>query len=264
MRSDAGSIRLALLVCGAAATLSCAARLPPRPGGAATPSADAVALFDQATAHCRGLRTLTLEMGLSGRAGGESLRGKVITGLQRGGAARLEGVAPFGAPVFILVSRAEQATVLLPRDRRVLRDTPVAAVLERLTGLPLSADDLLLSLSACVGAGEATGGQQWGGGWRAVSVPGERTVFLRQTDSTWTVTAVDSAGWRADYSETLNGFPRAVRLRSDDGRVDLTAHVQQLEVNAGIDDAAFDVAIPPDTASITLDELRSVAPLKTS
>ena len=46
-----------------------------------------------------------MELGLSGRAGDESLRGKVITGLQRGGAARLEGVAPFGAPVFILAAR---------------------------------------------------------------------------------------------------------------------------------------------------------------
>ena len=74
---------------------------------------------------------------------------------------------------------------------------------------------------------------------------------------------VDGGGWRADYSEMLNGFPRQVRLRSADGKVDLVARVQQLEVNTSIDDAAFDVAIPPGTEPMTLDELRSVAPLRT-
>lgn len=254
--------RLALLAAAAVAAVSCAARLPPRPAGSPTASPDAVAVFDQATSHCAGLRTLTLELGLSGRAGDEKLRGKVITGLQRGGAARLEGVAPFGAPVFILVARGEQATLLLPRDRRVLTSTSVSNVIERLTGLPLGADDLLVSLSACVGAGEAGEGRQWSGDWRAVSAPGGRTVFLRQSSSGWLVAAVDGGGWRADYSEVLNGFPRQVRLRSADGKVDLVARVQQLEVNAGIDDAAFDVAIPPGTDAMTLDELRSVAPLR--
>ena len=204
-----------------------------------------------------------MELGLSGRAGDESLRGRVITGLQRGGAARLEGVAPFGAPVFILAARAELATLLLPRDRRVLASTSVSAVIERLTGLPLSADDLLLSLSACVGAGEASDGRAWSTEWRAVSAPGGRTVFLRQVAGAWTVAGVDGGGWRADYSEALNGFPRQVRLRSADGKVDLAARVQQLEVNTSIDDAAFDVAIPPGTEPMTLDELRSVAPLRT-
>jgi hypothetical protein len=263
MPSAAGRLRLALLAAAAMAVVSCAARLPPRPSGSPTASSDAVAIFEQATSHCAGLRTLTLELGLSGRAGDEKLRGKVITGLQRGGAARLEGVAPFGAPVFILAARAEQATLLLPRDRRVLTSTSVSSVIERLTGLPLSADDLRQVLSACVGAGEAIEGRQWSGGWRAVSAPEGRTIFLRQGSNGWQVTAVDGGGWRADYSEVLNGFPRHLRLRSADGRVDLGAAVQQLEVNAGIDDAAFDVAIPPGTEPMTLDELRSVAPLRT-
>ena len=58
-------------------------------------------------------------------------------------------------------------------------------------------------------------------------------------------------------------FAREVRLRSDDGRVDLVASLQQLEVNTPIDDAAFEVDIPPGTDAMTLDELRSVAPLRT-
>jgi len=34
-------------------------------------------------------------------------------------------------------------------------------------------------------------------------------------------------------------------------------------VNTSIDAGAFDLAIPPGTAPMTLDELRSVAPLRT-
>jgi hypothetical protein len=263
MRSAAGSLRLGLLAVAVVAAVSCATRLPPRPAGTATPAPDAVASFDQATTHCTGLRTLTMELGLSGRAGAESLRGKVITGLQRGGAARLEGVAPFGAPMFILAARGEQATLLLPRDRRVLTSTSVSAVIEHLTGLRLSADDLLLALSACVAAGQASDGRQWSRDWRGVSAPGGRTVFLRQVSGAWSVAGVDGGDWRADYGQVVNGFPRRVRLRSTDGQVDLVASVQQLEVNTGIDDAAFDVAIPPGTDPMTLAELRSVAPLRT-
>ncbi len=49
--------------------------------------------------------------------------------------------------------------------------------------------------------------------------------------------AVDGGGWRVDYSQLLNGFPRQVRLRSADGTVDLIAGVQQLEVNTSINAA---------------------------
>jgi hypothetical protein len=176
---------------------------------------------------------------------------------------RLEGVAPFGAPVFILAARDERATLLLPRERRVLDDTPVAQVIERLTGLALGADDLLQALAGCVGAGEASNGRRWSAAWEAVDTADARTVFLRQQAGAWQVAAVDGAGWRADYRVVENGFPREVRLRSEDGRVDLVASVGQLEVNAAIDAAAFDVEIPPGTEAMTLDQLRSVAPLRT-
>ena len=262
MPGAAGRSRLALVVLCALGA-ACATRLPPRPGGTSSPSATAVAQFTAATSHCAGLRTLTTELSLSGRAGDERLRGRVITGLASGGSARLEGLAPFGAPVFILAARQERATLLLPRDRRVLDDTPVADVIERLTGLKLGADDLLRALAACPGAGEAANGRQWSGGWAAVDTVDGRTVFLHQQSGAWQLAAVDGGGWRADYRLVQNRFAREVRLRSDDGRVDLVASLQQLEVNTPIDDAAFEVDIPPGTDAMTLDELRSVAPLRT-
>ena len=262
MAGAAGRLPIALVaICAVGA--ACAARLPPRPGGASSPSADTVAHFAAATRQCEGLRTLTAELGLSGQAGDQRLRGRVITGLAVGGSARLEGVAPFGAPVFILAARAERATLLLPRERRVLDDTPVADVIGRLTGLALGADDLLRALAGCPGAGAVSNGRQWPGGWGAVDTPDGRTVFLRQQSGAWQLAAMDGGGWRADYRLVQNGFAREVRLRSDDGQVDLVASLQQLEVNTTIDDAAFEVEIPPGTEAMTLDELRSVAPLRT-
>ncbi len=190
------------------------------------------------------------------------MRGRVIAGLAAGGHVRLEGLAPFGPPVFILAARSETATLLLPRERRVLRDTPVAAVVERLTGLPLGGDDLRDALTACVGAGAAADGRAWSGGWLGVTMPDARTVLLRRQDGRWQVTAVEAGAWRADYREFLNGFPRVVRLRTDDGRVDIEARVQQLEVNTAIDEAAFAVDVPGDADPMTLDDLRAVAPLR--
>jgi hypothetical protein len=251
-----------LVIAGLAVlTAACAARSPARPTGSATASLEAVSDFEAATRHCAGLRTLTGELGLSGRAGDERLRGRIIVGLESGGAARLEGVAPFGPAVFILVARQEAATLLLPRDRGVVTGATVSAVLERLTGLALGAGELLRVLSGCPGR-DPTGGRRYPGGWQSVTVDGNRTIVMRRQSGAWAVVAADADDWQADYADVLNGFPRTIRLRSRDGRVDLTARVQQLEVNTEIPPAAWEVAIPPDTRSLTLDDLRAVSPLR--
>ena len=140
----------AFVICYLLFVISCATRIPPRPVG--TPTADPTAgdAFVTATAACKGFRSIEGELSLSGRAGGERVRGRILTGLEGGGAVRLEAVAPFGAPFFVLAGRNERATLVLPREHRVLKDTGVAEVLERLTGLTLGADDLRLILSGCL------------------------------------------------------------------------------------------------------------------
>src|SRR5829696_10507243 len=150
---------------------ACAPRTPPRPAGTSTPDPPAGDAFARATAACKGFRSIEGELSLSGRAAGERVRGRILTGLESGGAVRLEAVAPFGAPFFVLAGRNERATLVLPREHRVLKDTGVADVLERLTGLTLGAEDLRLVLSGClVDGAEPSDGRQWGGGWRAVTV----------------------------------------------------------------------------------------------
>jgi hypothetical protein len=241
----------------------CAARMPPRPTGPATADPTAADAFAAATAACKGFRSIEGELALSGRAGGERVRGRVLTGLEAGGAVRLEAPAPFGAPFFILAGRNETATLVLPREKRVLKDTQVSAVLERLTGLTLGADDLRLIVSGClVDRATPADGRQFPGGWQAVTIGPERVAYLRTVQGRPTLVAADYGPWRVDYSQHAGGFPRAVRVRrAGDTAIDITARVEQLEVNTQINPRAWSVDIPSDADPLTLDELRSIAPL---
>ena len=257
MRSSA--ILLAVLLS------ACATRLPPRPAGAPTPDPTAAEAFATATASCKGFRSIEGELSLSGRAGGERVRGRIITGLENGGLVRLEAVAPFGAPFFVLAGRNERATLVLPREHRVLKDTAVRDVLERITGLALGADDLRLILSGCLTDNAAPAdGRQWGGGWKAVTIAPDRVAYLRMQNGQPVLTAADYGAWHVDYSAHAGGFPRVVRVRRRDAAaegIDITARIEQLAVNTPINPRAWDVEIPSDAEPMTLDELRSIAPL---
>jgi len=241
---------------------ACAARTPPRPAGPPTPDPTAADAFIAATASCKGFRSIEGELSLSGRAGGERVRGRILTGLDSGGAVRLEAVAPFGAPFFILAGRDERATLLLPRERRVLKDAAVRGVLERITGLSLGADDLRLIMSGClVDRAAPADGRQWGGGWKAVTIGPERVAYLRLQNGQQVLTAADYGPWHVDYSAHAGGFPRVVRVRNGDGTIDITARIEQLQVNTQINPRAWSVDVPSDADPMTLDELRSIAPL---
>ena len=69
-----------------------------------SPFPDAAAAYAEATAACRGVRTLSAELALSGRAGGQKLRGRILAGFAAPGKVRLEAPAPFGRPIFTLVA----------------------------------------------------------------------------------------------------------------------------------------------------------------
>lgn len=255
--------RLFAALATALALTACAARVPARPAGSPGPDPAAIDAFTTATAACRGFRSLTGELSLSGRASGERIRGRVLAGLESGGSVRLEGVAPFGPPVFILAGKAERATLLLPRERRVLADTAVSAVLERLTGLALGADDLRLMVSGCLAVpATPSEGRQWPGGWQAVTLGPDRVAYLRTRQGQPVVVAADYGPWHLDYSDHLSGYPRVVRVRrAADPTTDVTARVGELEVNTTINPLAFTLEVPSDAEPMTLDQLRSVAPL---
>ena len=105
------------LVCAA----SCGAPLMKLPSGPGAPAPDAADALAQAT---RGLprrpHAHAPKSAASGTVGGQRFRARLLAGVAAPASARLEAVAPFGAPLFILVADNDEATLLLPRDERVL------------------------------------------------------------------------------------------------------------------------------------------------
>jgi hypothetical protein len=222
------------------------------------------------------VRTLTAEIAVRGQAGPSKIRGRVIAGFERGGALRLEAPAPFGAPVFIMAARANRAVLWLPRDRRVLRDAPVEDVMEAITGLPRSSDDLLALVSGCLtsAAQPEDRGQRNANGWLMVDLSDATLAFLVRDRQAWRISAGrhDGAGargaWAVSYADFSANFPGSIRIwqyLGPDGRPDstaaLTLTVSQLDTNVPIDARAFDLVVPPEATPLTIDELRQSGPL---
>ena len=271
------------LVCGLLSLVlaGCAQRTLTLPTGAGTPLPDFTALHSDVSKSCAGVRTLTAELGLSGRAGGQRLRGRALAGFQAPDAMRLEGLAPFGPPAFILAARGREATLLLPRDERVLRNAKAEEILGAITGVSLAPADLQAILTGCVvPAPKSVNGVQHGKDWRAIELQGGATIYLRRANNGWQLRAATREGWRIEYPAWQGGFPRGVRLVSappspsasarqapsastrQDPVVDVMALISQIETNVALDAAAFTVDVPPGATAITLDELRDAGPLR--
>jgi outer membrane lipoprotein-sorting protein len=251
-------------LCASSLAAGCAHRTIQLPTGAGTPLSDVAAIHAEISKHCRGVRTLTAELALSGRAGGQTVRGRALAGFETPDAMRLEGLAPFGAPAFILVARGREATLLLPRDDRVLRDASAEDILGALTGVSLAPADLQAILTGCVlPAPKAVSGAQHGPDWRTIELQDGATIYLRRAGASWQLRAAVRGAWRIDYAASPGAFPRSVRLgRAETPPVDMTADISQLETNVAIDPAAFAVDVPRDALPITLDDLRDAGPLR--
>jgi hypothetical protein len=246
-------------------TLACGARsitLPTDPG---TPFADFAQVHARLTEACRGVKTLTAELALAGRAGEQRLRGRVVAGFERPASMRLEGVAPFGPPAFILAARGDTATLLLPRDERVVRGERAQDILGALTGVALAPADLQAILTGCVVADpKPTAGRLHPDGWASIDLEGGERVFLRQQGTAWQLRAARREGWQIDYPVWQGRFPQSVRLLSDrpGAAVDLTATLSQIEANVPLAAEAFAVNVPANTATLSLAELRAAGPLR--
>ena len=270
-------IRACLLLCALASAAACATAAPfQMPEGPWTPDPSARGLFEEASAPCRGVRTLTAEIGVRGQAGPSKIRGRVIAGFERGGALRLEAPAPFGAPIFILAARANRAVLWLPRDRRVLRDAPVEDVLEAIAGLRRSSDDLLALVSGCLMSAITLegAGQRSSRGQLMVDLPDATRAFLTRDGQAWRISAgrQDATGthgsWSVSYADFSLNFPGSIKvwkhvspISQPGSSAALTLQVSQLETNVPIDSRAFELVVPPDATRLTIDELRQSGPL---
>jgi hypothetical protein len=242
----------------AAAAFGCAKPRLQLPSGPTRPLADPTAVLAAAFDRCGSVRTISLELGLSGRAGREKLRGRLLAGLARPSAIRLEAVAPFGQPGFILAAAGARSILLLPRDDRVLRDAPPEQILAALAGVAITPDELLAFLAGCpASAPRETTARAYGADWAAVDLENGAVAYLRRA-SGWRTAAVVGPRLRVTFEAWGARHPLQIRLQSPPG---LEAAFDLLQ-NATLPPEAFTVDVPPDAEPITLDELRRSGPMR--
>ena len=243
--------------------------LPSDPGA---PLSDFVSIQAQVSSACAGVRTLRGELGLSGRAGSERVRGRVHVGFERPSSMRLEGVAPFGPPLFILAGRGESATLVLQREERIIRNAPPEAILEALTGVSLGPADLLAAFTGCVlPAPRPTAGRVHPGDVASIDIESgdqgqtrRATLFLKRTGTRWQLLAARRDRWQMEYAFGTGMFPQSVRLvsLSPDVPVNIAAELADIETNVDLDPAAFTVEEQKNLEPLTVDELRQAGPLR--
>jgi hypothetical protein len=276
-RGDADSIqgstgrRRAAAVLAACLTTACGAPLLKLPSGPGAPAPDAADAFTQATLACRAVSSITAEVGVSGSISGRRMRARLIVGVAAPASARLEAFA-FSQQLFIFVARGGDATLYLPREGRALQHGRPDEVLEAVTGVPLDAAGLRLTLTGCAppSAGAVTG-RQLGEDWRVVTERASDLYLRRESRAApWRLVAAvqrepGRLQWRAEYREFENGLPRSIRLVSADRRrFDLHLVLSQVDINVPLEAAAFEVRIPPGTQPITVEELRDSGPLSSA
>lgn len=257
-----GAASLGLLIL----TAACGSRqlvLPPDPG---TFLAGFAAIHADVSDACRNVRTLTAVLSLSGRAGGERVRGDVHTGIRRPAQLRLEGVTPFGGTVFLLVTAGDGATLWLAQEGRVVRHESAEEILGALTGIALAPADLQAVLTGCVIPDpQPVAGRTHEGGWISIDLEGGARVYLRRIDGTWRVRAAQRGEWLVQYPEwAVNSrFPSRVELRSDaPAPVDLRADISSLQANVELPDAVFTLEVPADAVPLSIETLREGSPLR--
>jgi hypothetical protein len=254
--------RIALLLTAAGfASVSCAPRLVSLPSGAGSPFPEFAAAWEQATDACRNTRTIAAVLAISGRAAGQRFRAKLDGGFAAPARVRLELPAP-GRPIFVYVVNGDRATLVFPRDGRVLRDAPPAETFEALAGVSLGPDDLRAIVTGCgFSSGAPSGGRSFDAGWAAVNA-GSATSWLEQVAGAWRLVAGASRGVDVRYSDFTGGRPGTIRLRTTQGApTDLTIRLSQVDVNQPLEPAVFEADVPAGATPMTLQELREAGPL---
>lgn len=254
--------RLVVACVLAVGVASCAPRTVqvalPRGEGQPMAAAALGAHLDALSAPCRDLGALTADLRIAGRVNGDRVRGTLQVGVERGGV-RLEGVPPFGAPVFILAGRAGDATLLFPRDGVFVDKVPVSALIEAVVGVALTPPDLLALLGGCgIPAGTPTGAHSFGNGWARLDFPDDVRMWLRQEGpSAPALRVADTRDWRVDYEAPRAGQPvRGMLTRKGGAATALSFEVAAPERLSALPEEAFDVSVPADARALPLEHFR--------
>jgi hypothetical protein len=236
------------------------------PSGPGVPAREAQTAFEEATAGCRRVTSISSEVALGGSVGGRRLpRPRLLVGLAAPSAMRLEAAAAFG-PLLILVAQGSEATLLLPHENRVLEHGSPSAILEAMVGVALDAADLRKTITGCADRGDFPSARRVGD-W--IVVPDARgDLYLRRDgrDGPWRLVAavhrgVPAGEWRAEFQMFQDGIPRQIRLTSEDRRrFDLRLALSQVDINASLGPEVFRVKIPDSAVPVSLTELRESGP----
>jgi outer membrane lipoprotein-sorting protein len=254
-------------MCLIASCVVAACATPPAPvfpttGG--TPFADFASAYEQATTACASITTFTASMALSGKAADRKLRGRIDAGFAAPAKVRLEGVAPFGRPVFVLTAADGRGTLVLQRDERVLADAPPDQIVEALAGVSLGPDALRRVVSGCgLSLREPVNGLLHANDLASVALA-DGTAFLRHGAGAWQMAGATQGPLTVAYSDYASGRPSTIRLRAASGdrvSTDLTLRLSQVEINTPLDAKVFEADIPPRAMPLTLEELRRAGPL---
>jgi hypothetical protein len=252
---------------------SCAPKPLTLPTGASTPLSDH-APFAEALDHCDKVTTVTAEIGLSGKAGSERLRGTLHTGFAPPESLRLEAVAPFGGPFFLLAGTGGRATLLLPREDRVLRDESASAILEALAGLDQAPSDLRAWIAGCPAAPATISNPRGlGADWAAADLESGRQLWIHRVPNQqaagrtgWRLVAVIAGPLTVEFSEHAGTQPGRVRIRraaaANFAELDVRLTLRQVERGVELADAAFAIDVPSGAVPITIEELRGSGPLR--
>jgi hypothetical protein len=245
-----------------AGTAACAPKPIALPTGDGVPYPDFAEPFAAATAPCRDVRSITAELGLSGHVGRTKLRGRALVGLAAPDSIRLEALAPFGPPVFVLGASGGRAT-LLPRDDRVLADTPPDQIVDALTGVRIDPASLRSALAGCgIDLGTPSRARSYGDTWLALESDRGETLFLERVAASWRVRGARTSAFMLTYDELGTVQPKRLTIRAaGDVPAEIRLRLSQVETNVELGAEAFEVGVPPDAAPLTIEELREAGPL---
>ncbi len=259
LRPIAGLAAAALVLVTAACAPKVRVALPT---GAGTPLTDVAGAEQAARASCRAPKALTADLRLSGRIDGERVRGTLQVGLASD-SMRIEGLAPFGAPVFVLAAQPSQAVLLLPRETAVVRGTSAADLLDAIVGVRLTPADLLAIVSGCgLADWKVTGGASFAGdAWTRIDLAGDRRLWLQRQEAAEppVIVAAEDARWRIEYTRAASGWPAAIRLvhRAPGApRTDAAFAVDAPEAMDALPEGALDVEVPEGTRVVGVGDLK--------
>ena len=184
-------------------------------------------------------------------------------------------MAPFGGPFFLLAGTGGRATLLLPREDRVLRDASASEILEALAGLDQSPSDLRAWIAGCP-AGDRRGQQSargYGADWAAADLASGRQLWINRVPtskagtSAWRLVAVNAGPLTVEFCRARGhpAWPSENPARPESAGVaplDVRLALRQVERAVDLPDAAFAIDVPAGAVPITIEELRQSGPLR--